>query len=105
MKKEYKYIRLVEKPSKDGYNTKAFYVANKKSGIKLGMIEWYQPCRQYCFISDDRSVFPPGSLVEIVEFITALKRGKMVRDPQKRLDGNNKLTPNIQNTQMAKKTD
>lgn len=72
MEKNYKYIIIGEVGQKP--KTKIFEVANRKSGIRIGGIEWYGPWRQYCFIPANDTVFSAGCMMDIIDFISELKR-------------------------------
>ena len=67
--------------------TKVFVVVSKRSDDKLGMIEWYNYWRHYCFFPnpDLETVHSDRCLMEISQFITKLnvEHGKKHRTVRK----------------------
>lgn len=79
-----KFIKFVETEKKG--RTSVWAVVNIKSGTTLGLIKWYGPWRQYCFLptSHLELVFSSGCLDDINKFIDGLKKRGMKNDNQNR---------------------
>lgn len=67
---DYKYITMIlaeRKPKTDVYA-----VMTKDNETELGIIKWYAPWRQYCFIPDDNTIYSRGCITDINDFIERL---------------------------------
>jgi hypothetical protein len=70
LKTEYEFITFTKAQS-TGITSK-WYCLNKKSGFRLGMVEWYGALRQYCFCPVVEIVLSSGCLIDIQDFIKQL---------------------------------
>jgi hypothetical protein len=70
MKLAYPYIEFefIERKTK----TMVYRCLNKNSGEELGVIKWYPPWRQYCFLTSCLVVLSKGCMEDINDFITQL---------------------------------
>ncbi len=68
--KESKYIEF-EKTGDTG-KTEIWNIVSKSSGFNLGLIKWYGPWRQYCFIPSAHTVFNRACMDDINGKITEL---------------------------------
>ena len=81
---EYMDFRLIEKKPK----TNVYSVDSKSGGYQLGIVKWYGPWRQYCFVKDDL-IFSAGCLRDLATFIESQReRGKDFKDSLKNLINN-----------------
>lgn len=65
----YKYIHFVLTGAK--VKTKIWECRNNKGRHELGVVKWYAPWRQYCFMPvDSLTVFNGGCLSDIVDFLS-----------------------------------
>ena len=60
--------------------TDVYYVMSKSSGFVLGVIKWFGRWRQYCFFPAIRTVFNPGCMQDICEFIKWKMRERVERN-------------------------
>ena len=67
---DYKYITMIK--AEDKPKTSVFAVMTKDQEVTLGIIKWYAPWRQYCFIPDDNTIYSKGCMTDINDFITRL---------------------------------
>ena len=71
MNTQYKYIHFIV--TKHLLKTDIWSCRNNKTGIELGLVKWYSPWRQYCFITTaERAVYSGGCLDDIKAFVDAL---------------------------------
>ena len=56
----------------DSKKTKVYAVNSKSGKDWLGVIKWYAPWRQYCFLPDPGCVFSRGCLKDVEDFIEKL---------------------------------
>ena len=70
---KYKYIHFEQIPVPDQKKkTTIWRCLNNKSLGDLGLIKWYGPWRQYCFLPANGTIFNKGCLEDINDFITQL---------------------------------
>jgi len=55
----------------EGTKTNKWHIISKSSGAVLGLIKWYAPWRQYCFLTLFTVVWNVDCLRSVQEFITA----------------------------------
>ncbi len=55
----------------EGEKTSKWYVLARRNDAVLGEIKWYGPWRQYCFFPVIGTIFNPGCMDHISEFIRA----------------------------------
>lgn len=67
---DYKHMTIIHADSKP--KTEVFLVQTKNRDIDLGLVKWYAPWRQYCFMPDDDCVFSKGCMADINDFIEKL---------------------------------
>ena len=70
MKTHFQHIHFVvieEKPKTDVWGC-----LNSKTRERLGVVRWYSPRRQYCFLPHQERVFDQDCLEEITLFIRGL---------------------------------
>lgn len=67
MVRKYKYInfKLIEQKPKTGI----YQCCNNKSGVEIGIVKWYSPWRQYCFLPSADTIFNKGCMEYINDFI------------------------------------
>lgn len=73
MKKEYKFMRF-EQQVNNNIKTKIWFCFNIKHGALLGIVKWFFPWRQYCFIPEKDTVFSSNCCVDIIDFISIIKK-------------------------------
>jgi len=71
MKTEYEYLEFKQLPSEG--KTEKWICLNKHHRNGIGMVQWYGPWRQYCFLCPGEIVFSAGCLEDISDFIKQLK--------------------------------
>lgn len=79
-----KFVRfeLVQNHS-DG--TSVFAIYNNITGEHLGLIEWHDKWRKYCFFPNDGTLWEEECLTEVIKYIKELM--KYIRDSRrKKLD-------------------
>ena len=78
MKKEYQYIRFVQRPSIAERKTSIWDCRNIRHGDLLGIIRWDGAWRQYVFAPTTISspIFSAGCLADIQDFIGQLMRAR-----------------------------
>ena len=63
---QYMDFHLIQKKPK----TNVWAVMNKSGGYRLGVIQWYAPWRQYCFMPEGETlVFSRRCLKDLADFI------------------------------------
>lgn len=67
MSKYIDFKLLEEKP-----RTQVWGIYSKSQNIRLGIIKWWGPWRQYTFLPDDRTLYSSGCLSDIIAFIRKL---------------------------------
>ena len=75
MKTKYKYIcfrKFEEKPK-----TSVWHCRNLRSDALLGVVKWYGPWRQYCFIPESGTIFSISCHDDIDDFIRQLAKEKI----------------------------
>lgn len=86
MRTRYQYINFQRVPtSPTTRKTLIFDCHNNQSGAVLGVVQWYAPWRQYCFMDDGRDcVFNRTCLADIQDFLQQLMdlRGKTTTDKE-----------------------
>lgn len=83
---DYKYITMILAERKP--KTEVYAVMTKDQEVTLGIIKWYAPWRQYCFIPDDNTIYSKGCIADINDFITRLM--DMRKNTTPRLIGDDK---------------
>ena len=81
---DYKYITMIHAESKP--KTEVFAVMTKDQEVTLGVIKWYAPWRQYCFLPDDNTIYSKGCMNDINDFIGKLgdmRKGSQSHDSVK----------------------
>jgi len=80
MKTEYRYIYFIKVDDKA--KTSVWHCLNKKSHILLGIVQWFGPWSQYCFLPEPKTVFNVGCHKDIDDFIDQLsgKHSEMTRE-------------------------
>lgn len=73
IKTEYKYITFIPIDN-PGKKTMKYNCTNTKSGDVLGVIQWYNHWRQYCYFPTCSAVYSTGCLNDIIDFINQLKK-------------------------------
>ena len=53
-----------------GPKTNVWHVMSRSRGIRLGIIKWYGPWRQYCFFPEPETLYNATCLREIQNVIT-----------------------------------
>ncbi len=77
MKTKYKFIHFEINASRLFCKDKPmWYVKNNRTTATLGIIDWYQPWRQYCFSPFHNTIFNDSRLADIQHFIGQLKEEK-----------------------------
>ncbi len=54
---------------KPGARTDQWGIYSSSSGVRLGIVRWLGPWRQYIFAPDERTSFNHGCLAEIATFL------------------------------------
>ncbi len=67
---EYKYIYFIKVEDKP--KTSVWHCRNQKSNGLLGVVKWYGPWRQYCFLPEPNTIFNTGCFENINHFIKQL---------------------------------
>jgi len=62
----------------DKQKTSVWHVVNLRSGLLLGVVEWYPPWRQYVFFPEADTVFSKDCLEEINRLLIELNSKKLV---------------------------
>ena len=77
MKTEYKYIyfEVVEEKPK----TKVWGCYNKRTKNILAFVKWYPVWRQYCFFSEQQTVFNTSCLKDVAEFLDQLNEAQKTK--------------------------
>ena len=65
---EFIEFKLIDEKPK----TSVFDIINIKSGLRLGIIKWYGPWRQYCFFPYEETIFNMDCMQYIIDFIKEL---------------------------------
>ena len=68
---EYKYIHFVK--TEDLPKTAIYSCRNNSNGEELGIVRWYSPWRQYCFLPTTPAVYSKGCLDDIGSFMAGLR--------------------------------
>ena len=68
LKSEYMEAFPIEKKPQ----TWVYGVVSHRWGVKLGLVKWYAPWRQYCFFPHNNTVWAKNCLTEVNEFIEGL---------------------------------
>ena len=76
MKSKYMKAILIEKKTKTNVYG---LVSARDYDIDLGVVKWYAPWRQYCFFPDRDTVFSPGCIADIIQFIKELMDERKVQ--------------------------
>ena len=71
MKVAYKYIYFVK--IEDKPKTSVWECRSRSSQALLGIVKWYSPWRQYCFLPESDTVFNVGCHKDINDFIGQLR--------------------------------
>ena len=74
---DYKYITMIHAESKP--KTEVFAVMTKDQEVTLGVIKWYAPWRQYCYIPDDNTIYSRGCMADINDFVEKLMHQRTER--------------------------
>ena len=65
---KYMEIEVIENKAK----TQVWKVTSKNHGNSLGIVKWYAPWRQYCFIPEEKTLFNSSCLLDIQGFLIRL---------------------------------
>jgi len=75
MQTKYEYL-LFEKAAQQPLKTSVWECKNAYSGTVLGIVKWYSGWRQYCYCPTVHTVYGPGYLKDITDFMGQLKEEK-----------------------------
>jgi len=70
----YRYFSIDRLPKPKGRKTFTYTVVSCKDASELGQIKWYGPWRQYCFFPVAKSVWSPGCIRDIQDFLDKAKK-------------------------------
>ena len=59
--------------------TWVYGMVSMSQGVKLGIVKWYAPWRQYCFFPEDETIFNPTCMESIIGFIKELMEERKVQ--------------------------
>ena len=69
MKSKYLEFTLMELKPK----TKVYEVSSKLHDVRLGIIKWYCPWKQYAFFTEPETIFNKTYMEDIINFIEGIK--------------------------------
>lgn len=62
--------------------TSVFNIYNNITGEHLGMIDWYDNWRKYCFLPNDNTLWEVECLKEVIDYIKELM--KYIKDSRRK---------------------
>ena len=69
-----KFIRFEKDNSQQFGDREVYAIVNKRSGMPIGNIFWYQPWQQWAARFDEDSVWSQDCLADVREFILSLPK-------------------------------
>lgn len=78
---EFKFFRIFEMTQDPKRKTKSYSVESASTGIRLAVVEWYGPWRQFCFFPARfaETVWSKGCLEDINTFFDRLKEERAAK--------------------------
>lgn len=72
---EYRYFVVRQLDDAPGRKTAQYGIYNRRSGLRLGTIQWFGPWRQFCFLPDPftSTVWSDGCLKDLRNAINKAK--------------------------------
>ena len=76
MKTRYKYIHFEVGVLLENFKYEFWYCKNNYTGEQLGIIEFYVPWQQYCYIPNQNTVYSKSCMEDINNFIEQISKPK-----------------------------
>jgi hypothetical protein len=73
MKTQFQFIHFVR--DADHLKHPSFVCRNNKTNDELGIVQWYQPWRQFCYFPTCPAVYSADCLADVKTFIGQLANG------------------------------
>ncbi len=83
----YEYISISWAGTSASGKTDLYTVTNNHSGGVLGRIKWHGPWRRYVFLPADHTLYSPGCLMDIMEFLDGIYKAHFEDELDKMLKG------------------
>lgn len=77
MIKEYKHIKfLMLELNRETNPPTLKYLCANKSQEDLGLVQWYEPWKQYCYFDKVEGIYSQSCLLDIADFLSQLNNLK-----------------------------
>jgi len=84
---DYQYFSVVKRQRPKSRKTDIFDLVNKTSGATLGVIRWYAPWRQFCFMPYYTTVWSIGCIDDIRKAMGEISKARQIeRDTEKGIE-------------------
>jgi hypothetical protein len=80
MRADYQYFEVRELPLRSGRKLPQYELVNKRSGERIGLVEWYGAWRQFVFCPEECTVWSVGCLMDVREVLGAAAKAREEAD-------------------------